>query len=288
MSSSLFVTLLLNSLSLAALLFFVASGLTLIFGLMNVVNLAHGAFYLLGGFLGLSVIQVTGNFWLGILVGGLGVAAFGLLTEQFLMRRVRGQELPEVLLTLGLALVISDQASVIWGSGTSIIEQPGYLSGVMDLSGVLYPRYRLFVIACAIVVGAALFFLYNRTRWGGLVRAGVDDREMVGGLGVNIERVFAGTFVVGAALAGIGGVVGGAILGLQPGTDEIEILLRTLVVIIIGGVGSLTGAIFGSVFIGIVSVFGQVLVPELSFFLLFAPMALVLVVRPQGLLGKTA
>jgi len=287
-SSSLFVTLLLNALSLAALLFFVASGLTLIFGLMNVVNLAHGAFYLLGGFLGLSVIRATGNFWLGMVAGGLGVAAFGFLTEQFLMRRVRGQELPEVLLTLGLALVISDQASVIWGSGTSIIEQPGYLSGVMDLNGVLYSRYRLFVIACAVVVGAALFFLHKRTRWGGLVRAGVDDREMVSGLGINIERVFAGTFVVGAALAGFGGVVGGAILGLQPGGDEVEILLRTLAVIIIGGVGSLTGAVLGSVFIGLVSVFGQTLVPELSFFLLFAPMALVLVLKPQGLLGKPA
>lgn len=288
MSGSLFLTLVLNSLSLAALLFFVASGLTLIFGLMNVVNLAHGAFYLLGGFFGLSTIQATGNYWLGILVGGAGVAFFGWMTDRLLMRRIRGHELPEVLLTLGLAIAISDQASVIWGTGTSIIDQPEYLSGIVTFGSFSYSRYRLFLIACAIVVGAVLFYLHNRTKWGGLVRAGVDDREMVEGLGVNIQRVFTGTFVFGAGLAGLGGVVAGAVLGLQPGGDEVEILLRTLAVIIIGGVGSLTGAVVGSVFIGLVTVFGQALIPELSFFLLFAPMALVLVLRPQGLLGRPA
>lgn len=287
MSTSLFFTQLLNALSLAALLFFLASGLTLIFGLMNVVNLAHGSFYLLGGFFGLSLIRATGNFWVGVLGGAVGVAVIGWLSERFLLRRIRGQELPEVLLTLGLALVISDQASLIWGSGTSQVPQPGYLAGVVRLGTFPYSRYRLFVIACAVVVGLALYFLHTRTRYGALIRAGVDDREIAAALGANIARVFTAAFVFGAALAGVGGVVAGAILGLQPG-EEVEILLRTLAVVIIGGVGTLSGAAFGSIFVGIVTVFGQALWPELSYFALFAPMALVLVFRPKGLLGRTS
>ncbi len=287
MSASTFLTQTLNALSLASLLFFLASGLTLIFGLMNVVNLAHGSFYLLGGFLGLTVIRATGSFWLGILGGAAGVAVFGWATERLLLRRIRGQELPEVLLTLGLALVITDQASVIWGSGTSTIPQPSYLSGAATFGDFTYSRYRLFIIVCAVVVGVVLYLLHSRTRYGALIRAGVDDREIVAALGVDIQRVFTGAFVFGAALAGLGGVVGGSVLGLQPG-EEVEVLLRTLAVIIIGGVGSLSGAIVGSIFVGLVTVFGQALLPELSYFLLFAPMALVLLLRPQGLLRSAA
>lgn len=287
MSGTLFATQLLNALSLAALLFFLASGLTLIFGLMNVVNLAHGAFYLLGGLVGLTALRATGNFWLAILAGGLSVAAFGWATERLLLRRIRGQELSEVLLTLGLALVVSDVATVVWGTGTQTIQQPTYLSGVVHLGPLPYSRYRLFLIVCAVVIAIALHHLHGRTRYGALIRAGVDDREIVAALGVNIERVFTGAFLFGAALAGFGGVVGGAILGLQPG-EEVEILLRTLAVIIIGGVGSLTGAAVGSLFVGVVTVFGQSLWPELSFFLLFAPMALVLVLRPHGLMGRAS
>lgn len=287
MSTSLFFTQLLNALSLAALLFFLASGLTLIFGLMNVVNLAHGSFYLLGGFFGLTLIRATGNFWVGVLGGAVGVAVIGWLSERVLLRRIRGQELPEVLLTLGLALVISDQASLIWGSGTSQVPQPGYLAGVVRLGTFPYSRYRLFVIACAVLVGLALYVLHTRTRYGALIRAGVDDREIAAALGANIARVFTAAFVFGAALAGVGGVVAGAILGLQPG-EEVEILLRTLAVVIIGGVGTLSGAAFGSIFVGIVTVFVQALWPELSYFALFAPMALVLVFRPKGLLGRAS
>ena len=285
MSGTLFLTQLLNALSFASLLFFLASGLTLIFGLMNVVNLAHGSFYLLGGLVGLTAVRATGSFWIGILAGGVGVAAFGWVTERLLLRRIRGQELPEVLLTLGLALVVSDVATVLWGTSTSTVPQPGYLSGVVELGSLPYSRYRLFLIACAVVVGLVLAHLHRRTRYGALIRAGVDDRETVAALGVDIQRVFTGAFLVGSALAGIGGVIGGAVLGLQPG-QEVEILLRTLAVIIIGGVGSLSGAALGSLFVGLVTTFGQTLLPELSFFLLFAPMALVLVLRPQGLLGR--
>lgn len=283
-SWSFLLTQLLNSLSLAALLFFVAAGLTLIFGLMNVVNLAHGGFFLLGGFFGLTVIRATGNFWLGVVAGAVGIAVFGGAMERIFMRRIRGQDLAEVLLTLGFALVITDQVTLIWGGQTQTIPQPGYLSGAIDLPLIPYSKYRLFLIGCAVVVGAVLFLLHRRTRVGALIRAGVDDSEIVEALGIDIQRVFTGAFAFGAALAGIGGVIAGAQLGLQPG-EEIDILLLSLAVIIIGGVGRLDGTVLGCIIVGVVSVFGQTYLPELSYFLLFGPMALILIFRPQGLLG---
>lgn len=286
MNGELIATQVLNGLSYAALLFFLASGLTIIFGLMKVANLAHGSIYLLGGLTGLTVMTASGQFWLAILAGALAAAVAGLVIEPGLLRRVRGQELPEVLLTLGLALIISDLATGIWGTRSTAMPRPDYLSNELTVAGFSYPRYHLFVIGCAIVVGVLLWFLHRRTRYGALVRAGVDDREMVTALGIDINRVFTGAFAFGCLLAGAGGVIGGAVLGLQPG-EEMQILLLALAVIIIGGVGSLTGAAVGSVFVGLVTVFGRAYLPELSFFTLFAPMALVLIIRPQGLLRRT-
>lgn len=287
MNGEFVATQVLNGLSYAALLFFLASGLTIIFGLMNVANLAHGSIYLLGGLVGLSVMVATGKFWLAIPAGALAAAAAGLVVERGLLRRVRGQELPEVLLTLGIALVISDLATAFWGTRSTAMPRPDSLSGEFAVGGFSYPRYHLFVIGCAVVVGLGLRLLHRRTKFGALVRAGVDDREMVTALGVDINRVFTGTFAFGSLLAGAGGVIGGAVLGLQPG-EEMQILLLALAVIIIGGVGSLAGAAIGSIFVGLVTVFGRTYLPELSFFTLFAPMALVLMIRPQGLLRRAA
>src|SRR5690606_26582540 len=173
----------------------------------------------------------------------------------------------------------------IWGTRSTAMPRPALLSNEIRIGGFSYPRYHLFVIGCAVVVGLVLFVLHRRTRYGALVRAGVDDREMVTALGVDINRVFTGAFVFGCRLAGAGGVIGGAVLGLQPG-EETQILLLALAVIIIGGVGSLTGAAVGSIFVGLVTVFGRTYLPELSYFTLFAPMALVLIIRPQGLLRR--
>lgn len=285
MTLSTFFLQLLNGLSFAALLFFLASGFTLIFGLMRIVNLAHGAFYLVGGYIGLTVTLATGSFWVGLLAAPLAIGVLGLATERVLLRPIRGLELPEVLLTVGIVFVLADLSLVVWGGDPRSVPTPAFLSGGIDLGIVTYPRYRLFVMACAVVVGAGLMWLHAKTKIGAIVRAGVDDREMISALGIDINRVFSGVFIVGAMLAGLAGLIGGGLLSLLPGAD-LEILLFSLAVVIIGGLGSLPGAIAGSIIVGLADAFGRALVPELSYFTLFAPMALILVVRPQGLLGR--
>ena len=275
----------LNGLSFAALLFFLASGFTLIFGLMRIVNLAHGVYYLVGGYVGLTVTTITGSFWLGLIAAPVAIALVGLFTERVMLRRIRGQELPEVLLTVGIAFVFADMSLEIWGGDPRSVPVPEFLRGGLDIGFMVYPRYRFFVIICALIVGALLFFAHSRTRIGAIVRAGVDDREMVSALGININKIFTGVFMVGALLAGMAGLIGGGLLSLVPGADT-EILLYSLAVVIIGGLGSLPGAVVGSLIVGLADAFGRALLPDLSYFTLFAPMALILVVRPRGLLGR--
>lgn len=280
-----FATQTLNGLSFGAVLFFLASGFTLIFGLMRITNLAHGGFYLVGGYIGITVVRATGSFWLAILVSALAIAALGWFTERILLRPIRGLEKPEVLLTIGLTFVLGDLSLAIWGGDPTPIPKPGFLNGAVTIFGFSYPRYRLFVIGCAILVGIVLFYVEQRTRWGAMVRAGVDDRETVAALGINIKAVFTGAFMFGSFLAGFAGVIGGAFLTLLPGQD-FEILLFALAVVIIGGLGSLKGAVLGVIIVGLIDSFAKALIPELSFFTLFAPMAIILVVRPRGLLGR--
>lgn len=285
MSLRTFAFQLLNGLSFASLLFFLASGLTLIFGLMRIVNLAHGAYYLVGGYIGLTVTLATGSFWLGLLAAPLAIAVIGLFTERVLLRPVRGQVLPEVLLTVGIGFVFADMSLAIWGGDPRSVPIPAFLRGGVDIGFLVYPRFRFFVIACALVVGAGLFYLHSRTRVGAIVRAGVDDREMISALGININRVFTGVFMVGSLIAGTAGLIGGGLLSLLPGADT-EILLYSLAVVIIGGLGSLPGAVVGSLIVGLADSFGRALFPQLSYFTLFAPMAIILVFRPSGLLGR--
>ena len=277
----------LNSASFAALLFVVASGFTLIFGLMRIVNLAHGALYLLGGYIGLLVEQRTGSFALALVAAAAGVAIVGLVTDVGLLRFVQGAVLRQVLLTLGLALVIDDAALVIWGGDSFTVQVPAFLQGPVDLGGMFYPRYRLFVLAVGVAVFVLLWLLINYTRLGALVRAGVDDAEMVEAMGINIRRVFIYTFMLGCALAGIGGVMGGAFLTLYPTADS-DILVFSLAVVIIGGRGSLVGAAIGSLLVGFLATFGQVWFPQLAYFMIFGPMAILLAFRPLGLFGKAA
>ena len=281
------LTQMLNGISFGALLFFLASGLTLIFGLMRIVNLAHGGFYLTGGYVGLTVVTLTGNFWLAILAAAVAIAAMGAATERLLLRRIRGQVMAEVLLTVGLATIIGDMCLAVWGGDPRSVPTPAYLSGSIQIGSFVYPRFRLFVTVLAVAVGAGLYYLSQHTRIGTIVRAGVDDRETVAALGIDINRVFTGVFILGALLAGAAGVIGGAFLSLSPGAD-IDILLLSLVVVIIGGLGSLPGAALGSLVVGLVDVFGISQLPALASFILFAPMALVLIIRPSGLLGRRA
>lgn len=278
---------LLNGLTFAALLFIVASGFTLIFGLLRIVNLAHGALYLFGGLVGYSVSQATGSFFLGILAAMAFAAVLGAALDRGLLRFVRGFELRQVLLTLGVAFVLNDLALVIWGGDTLTVVIPEALMGAMEIGPVFYPKYRLFVLGLGILVFVLLWVLLHRTRLGALIRAGVDDPETIEALGIDIRRVFLGTFMLGAALAGLGGVVGGAFLTLYPSADS-EILVFSLAVVIIGGRGSLAGAAVGALLVGLLNAFGQVMFPELAYFAIFGPMALLLAFRPLGLFGKTA
>jgi branched-chain amino acid transport system permease protein len=277
----------LNGLTFAALLFIVASGFTLIFGLLRIVNLTHGALYLFGGYIGYTLAGASGSFGAGIVGSMAAVAVIGLLLDQGLLRFVRGFELREVLLTLGAAFVLDDLALVLWGGDTLTVPAPEVLRGALQFAGVYYPKYRLFVLGLGVVVFIVLWLLLNRTRLGALIRAGVDDPEMVEAMGINIRRVFLVTFMLGAALAGLGGTVGGAFLSLYPTADS-EILVFSLAVVIIGGQGSLAGAAVGSLLVGLLNSIGQVAFPELAYFVIFGPMALILAFRPLGLFGRTA
>jgi branched-chain amino acid transport system permease protein len=281
------VLLTLNGISFGALLFLLSSGFTLIFGLMRIVNLAHGAFYLVGGYVALSLLRSGANFWIALVGGSLVIAVAGFAVERGLLRRVRGQTMPEVLLTMGLALIVADLSLAQWGGDPILLPRPDGLQGTLVLGGVTYPVFRLFVLALGAAVAAGMWIAERKTRIGAILRAGVDDREMVNALGIDINKVFTGVFTVGALLAGAAGVIGGVFLSLYPGADS-EILLYALVVVILGGLGSLPGAIAGSLLVGLIDAFGRTLVPSLSYFLLFAPMALILLLRPRGLFGRAA
>ena len=277
----------LNGLTFAALLFIVAAGFTLIFGLLRIVNLAHGALYLFGGLVGYSVVMATKSVALGAIAAMAFVALLGVALDQGLLRFVRGFELRQVLLTLGVALVLNDLGLVIWGGDTFTVPVPEQLVGAAQIGAIFYPKYRLFVLGLGIAVFVALWLLLHKTRLGALIRAGVDDPEMVEAMGINIRRVFLGTFMLGSALAGLGGIVGGAFLTLYP-TADAEILVFSLAVVIIGGRGSLVGAAVGALLVGLLNAIGQVMFPELAYFVIFGPMALILAFRPLGLFGKPA
>src|SRR5579884_1700199 len=271
----------LNGLSFAALLFLLASGLTLIFGLMRIVNIAQGSYYLLGAYVGLSVMHWTHSFLLAI----LAVAAIGALMQRWFLARFHQQALPQFLLTMGFAFIFSDQALLLWGGDPQSVPVPPALAGTFVLGSVYFPTYRLFVIAIGLVVYAGLWVLQERTRVGAMVRAAVDDAEMARGLGIDVGKVMTGVFTLGAFLAAAGGVMGAAFLSIYPGAD-FDVLPLAFVVVIVGGLGSLRGALVGSLLVGLLDNFGKALFPELSYFTLFAPMAFILALRPQGLFGR--
>ncbi len=275
-----------NGTSLAALLFLVASGFTLTFGLMRVVNMAHGAYYLLGGYVGLSITQATGSFVLAILGGGASIVVLGYLVDRLLIRRTGENHLAQVLLTVGVAFVIGDVALKLWGGDSLKVPVPPGLRGAMELpGGLVYPTYRFVLIVFGAAVALALWLLYRKTQLGALVRAGVDDREQVSATGIDIDRLFVMVSGLASFLAGMAGVVGGAFLTLYPGA-EWEILIVALVVVIVGGLGSLEGAIVGALIVGLLDAYGRWLLPEFSYFVLFGPMALLLLLRPRGLFGR--
>jgi branched-chain amino acid transport system permease protein len=269
------------------LLFLIAGGLTIIFGLMRVINLSHGAFYLLGAYIGVSAQAWTGSFWVALVVAPLAVGGLALAVDRLLRRRLYGEPLNQVLVTLGLAFVISDAILWRWGGRPRSLPPPEFLSGSVDLGLTTFPAYRLAIIVVGVVFAVALAVVWRFTRVGALLRAGVDDSEMLEAMGVRVSRLFTATFVAGSAIAAMAGVLGGPFLGVSIGLD-FEVLLYGLVIVVIGGLGSLPGAFVGSLLVGLVDSISKAYVPELSFLAVFGPVVLVLALRPGGLFTRSA
>ena len=274
-----------NGISLGMLLFLLAAGLSLIFGLMGIVNLAHGSFYILGAYVAVSVVGTTGSFLFGLAAGTAAVAAVGSGLHRGLLHRFHGRELAQVLLTFGFLFIVSDVTIWIWGGDPRSLPKPALLEGSLRVGILTFPTYRLLVIAVGLAVAGALWLFQERTPFGAAVRAGVDDEEMARGVGINTPRLFTAVFALGAFLAALGGVIGGPFIGVYPGAD-FEVLLLALVVVIIGGLGSLRGAFVASLLVGLLDNLGKALFPDLALFTIFAPMAILLAVRPTGLFGR--
>ena len=272
----------LNALQLSMLLFLLSVGLTVIFGLMHFVNLAHGSLYALGAYVAASVAAV-GGFWAGLFVAPVAVAGVGVLLYSGLIRRMRKSgPMAQVLVTFGLIFALLDITRLVWGDLALAIDVPALLSGRIAFFGVEYPSYRLFVIALGLTIFVALTFVLGRTQIGAMIRAGVDNDAMAACLGINVERLFFIVFCVGCALAGLAGAVAAPLLSVTPDMG-LQILIPTLIVIVIGGLGSLKGAIAGSLIFGFVQTFGAVLAPQLASVLIYALLAAVLVIKPVGL-----
>jgi branched-chain amino acid transport system permease protein len=277
-----------NSITLGGLLFLLSSGFSLIFGLMRIPNLTHGSLFMLGAYIGASlVVWYKLDFWLAAIVSALLVAAFGGLIERLLLRRLAGNSLAQVLVTLGIAFMIADACLMAFTGDPITVPTPAGLVGAVRGFGLIFPIYRLAVILIAVVIAVMLWLLLDRTRLGAMIRAGVDDPDMARVVGIPVPWLFTIVFCLGAALAGFAGVIGAPILSVYPGLD-FDMLPLALVVVILGGTGSLLGSLVGSFIIGFLYNYGQALLPELAYFVLFLPMVLVLLVRPQGLFGRQA
>ncbi|MDN3272653.1 branched-chain amino acid ABC transporter permease [Frankia sp. RB7] len=292
-----FLNALFNGITLGGLYFLVASGFTLIFGLMRNVNLAHGSLYLFGGYVGYAVSASTGSWILAFIVAFILTALVGVLLQVLVFRRMEGQDLRQTMVTIGLSIVFADL--MLWACGGDFyqIQTPTWLIGPIDLplltavksSGepvyLRYPLVRLVIFLASVIIGIAMWLALNRTRIGMIIRAGVDDRDILAATGVRIQIVFVLVFALGAGLAGIAGVVGGTFQSLSPGED-IRFLLASLVVVIVGGMGSIPGAALGALIIGLAEQLGSVYIPTYAIVVTFLIMVLVLALRPQGLLAR--
>ncbi len=277
-----------NSVTFGGLLFLLSAGFSLIFGLMRIPNLTHGSMFMAGAYLGTTFLSgalgFTLNFWLAAVIAALEVAVLGALMERLLLRRLAGQQLAQVLVTLGVSFMAADLCLMAWGGDPISVATPPGLAGFIRFAGAVFPLYRMAVIGIAVVFAIALWLMLERTRLGAMIRAGVDDPQMARVVGIRVSQLFTVVFALGAGLAGFAGMIGGPILSVYPGLDQ-DMLPLALVVVILGGTGSLLGSFVGSIIIGFIYNFGQALLPELAYFVLFLPMVLVLVLRPQGLFG---
>lgn len=284
----LFLTVSLNGLTLAALYFVVASGFTLIFGLMRVVNMAHGSLYLLGAYVGYQAGAATGNWGMALVCGASAAAGLGALLQLGFFGWMQGQDLRQALVAIGIAIVLADLMLAHWGGTTYQLDLPAAFRGFVPLPVIRrYSMARLLLIAAAALIGGGLWLLLARTRLGLLIRAGVDDRAMLEALGIDVPLVFLGVFAIGGALAGLAGVIGGSVLSISPGEDA-RTLLSSLIVVIVGGMGSIPGAAIGAVLVGMAETYGLAYAPTYGVVFTFVIMTAVLAIRPRGLLGRAA
>jgi branched-chain amino acid transport system permease protein len=256
---------------------------------MRIPNLTHGSLFMVGAYIGATfIVGMLGfhlNFWLAAVLATLTVAALGALAERLLLRRLPGDALAQVLVTLGLSFIAADLCLMFWGGDPLNVATPPELAGFTRVGTAVFPLYRLAVIAIAMAVAVGLWLLIERTRLGAMIRAGVDDPDMARVVGIRVSQLFTIVFALGAGLAAFAGIIGGPILSVYPGLDQ-DMLPLALVVVILGGTGSLLGSFVGSIIVGFIYNFGQALLPELAYFVLFMPMLLVLLLRPQGLFGR--
>ena len=281
-----FATSLLNGLSFGMILFLIAAGLSIIVGVMGIINLSHGALYMFGGYIGWMIAQQLGlNFWLAVFIGGLAAGVVGLFMERAFLRRLYKQMNEQVLLSFGFVYIITNMCLWVWGGDAKVPFSAPALSGSFNLAGLLYPKTRIIVIAIGTVLAVFLWWLQNKTRVGAIIRAGMDDREMVTGLGINLGRVSMLIFFLAAFIAGSAGVIGAQLWGVYS-YQGIETLLYALIIIIVGGIGSIQGALAGALIIGIIDAFGRALFPNFSMSLMFVVMIIILIVKPSGLLGR--
>lgn len=280
-----FATQLINGLVFGMLLFLMSAGLSLIFGLMNVVNIAHGSFFMLGAFFGLAIMTWTGSFWAALAFSWIPAVIIGIIMERVFLRYLYNRgHLDQVLLTFGFTFVFVDAVRWVWGPDIRNLGVPPILEGAIEVAGVIMPKYRIFLILFGGIVALLLWLFLERSRVGAMVRAGVDDANTAAGLGINVPLLFAAIFALGVGLAAIGGAAAGPVLGLYPGMD-IEILIPAFIVVVIGGMGSLRGAFVSSVFVGLVDTFGKAYFPSYAMFIIYLLMVVVLLTRPNGLFG---
>lgn len=274
---------LLNGITFAGLLFMISSGFTLLFGIMRVVNMSHGMFYIMGAYIGFTVQKLTGNWFLAIIVGSIAVGIIAFIVEKLVL--FVKTDLTQAVLTLGIAVTMRDLFLIIWGGIPQLIKEPAFTKTSIKFFNLTYPGFRLFVLGLAVVIGIAMWVVLKRTQLGRILRAGTDNRKMVSALGINIDRIFTIVFVIAGIITGLSGAVGGTYIAFGPGTD-FTILTYALVVVIMGGLGSVAGSALGAIIVGLVDSFGRTNAPQLVHFLLMGSLVIVLLIRPHGLLGK--
>jgi len=289
-SLSFIIIQLLNGLTNAMFIFLIAAGLSIIFGVLGVLNFAHGSFYMLGAYMTFQVVSLFVNspfqFWAAVIAAPLAVAVVGGVVERTLLRRLYGhEELNQLLFTYALVLILSDAARIVWGIGQLSVSRPEVLRGAVQIMGQYFPKYNVFIILLGPCVAFLFWYFMLRTRWGRMIRAAALDREMLGSLGVDVNRLFTLVFFIGTWLAALGGALVAPVASIKPGMD-LEVIINAFIVVVIGGLGSFWGTFLGSLIVGVVYSLGILVVPRLSMVFIYAIMILVLIIRPWGLLGK--